>query len=294
VQHYYPDLEQIALDVEIINAHRAAAYLEKNVCNRQLRPNAVQQYLVDMQNGDWKIGCDCIGFDTEGTLINGQHRLHAIVGTNLEIPFLVARNLPSEAKNTLDVGKKRQLHERITIAGYSISKKEAAITTQLMTHWDAANKIQIETSEMREKVKIIHEYFAPYIEYVVHHAKTGLYSTELAAAVYVGVHLADQERKSKVPLTLARDLVPEFLSLCKHGCRLDGTSDLRDTAVKLYRERKLNAQAKNTRFTGSDGYHLVLSAAFKFCSQVPHKGLTYCKFNPFKSVEDRILTLLSD
>lgn len=290
MEHYFPDLTEIDCQVEIIDGHKAALYLEKNFCNRALRPHSVQQYLADMQNGDWKIGCDCIGFDTQGILINGQHRLQAIVGTTLEVPFLVARNLPADSKNTLDVGKKRQLHERITIAGYSITKKEAAITTQLMTHWNATNKIQVETSEMREKVKIIHEHFSPIIQYVIRHAKSSLYSTELAAAVYVGVHVASKVRNPD----LARDLIPEFLSLCKNGCRLDGTSDLRDTAVKLYRERKLNAVAKNTRFTGCDGYHLALSAAFKFCSQVPHKGLTTYKANPFRAVEDEILTLLSN
>jgi hypothetical protein len=41
-----------------------------------------------MQQGEWYLGCDAIGFDETGTLINGQHRLYAVIQSEQAFPLL--------------------------------------------------------------------------------------------------------------------------------------------------------------------------------------------------------------
>ena len=63
----------------------------------------------------------------------------------LEKSFLVAFNFPPESKNALDVGKKRSLHEILTINGYTISINEVAICKFIMTPWEKGTVARIFT-----------------------------------------------------------------------------------------------------------------------------------------------------
>lgn len=58
----------------------AAAWLERNTVNRPLRRVVVDRYASDMSAGRWIHSPDnIIAFDSDGNLIGGQHRLHAVI-----------------------------------------------------------------------------------------------------------------------------------------------------------------------------------------------------------------------
>ena len=57
--------------------------------------------------GAWKINGECVVFDTEGMLIDGQHRLHAIAQLGRAVPVLVIHGVDPHAFTTFDQGKKR-------------------------------------------------------------------------------------------------------------------------------------------------------------------------------------------
>ncbi len=90
-----------------VDAETAKYYLEKNISNRRLDKNRVDKYVEDMKKGYWCFNGDAIRFDIDGNLIDGQHRLTAIVKTNIEQVFIVIKNVEKESKRTIDTGKAR-------------------------------------------------------------------------------------------------------------------------------------------------------------------------------------------
>ena len=287
------NLDQVEVCLQWIGPHEAKDLLQANNCNRSVRKNAVEQYAAEMQQGEWHLGCDAIGFDETGTLINGQHRLYAVIQSEKAFPFLVARNLPRKSRDSLDVGKKRQLHERITIAGYAISAKEASICNQLITPWDYETRIAVNTKDMRERIVRIHQRFKPSIELVMKHKMSKHYITELAAGVFIAEYF------SRIPDALISsydhdgDPLQDFLHLVTQGTRKDGTLLPQDGALKVYRESKINAIAKNKRVTNMDYYQLVVSAAYKYVEGIPAKGMKAFKSNPFIETDSTIQQILA-
>ena len=85
--------------------------------NRTIKPATVAQYTRAMQAGDWKISDSIIGFDESGLLVNGQHRLAAIVKSGTTQHFFVARGLPASAVATFDQGRNRTASDTLKFNG---------------------------------------------------------------------------------------------------------------------------------------------------------------------------------
>ena len=79
--------------VETITPQLAEIYLGKNTHNRNIRKPVVGKYANDMENGFWNFDGAPIRFADDGTLLDGQHRLHAIIKSNKAIDLLVVRGL---------------------------------------------------------------------------------------------------------------------------------------------------------------------------------------------------------
>jgi len=65
---------------DLISPKQAAAWLSKNPYNRPLKESLVAEYARKMEAGEWKEkGGIPIWVTEDGELINGQHRLAAVV-----------------------------------------------------------------------------------------------------------------------------------------------------------------------------------------------------------------------
>lgn len=64
--------------------------------NRPDRPSVVDKYAADMKKGNWKTTHQGIAIDTEGNVIDGQHRLLAIIKANLAVSFMVTYGVEKE------------------------------------------------------------------------------------------------------------------------------------------------------------------------------------------------------
>lgn len=266
------------VDIELITPQLAEHYLTKNTENRALRPKAVKEYALEMQLGDWLLGCDAIGFDEDETLINGQHRLHSVVKSGVPCEFIVARNLPNKSKNALDVGKRRQLHERITIAGHEMSVKEANICTFLLTSWSSLQLEKVKTNRQRDAIIVLHQTFKKSIDLVLSAAPHGI-GCELTAAVFLAEHSS-------------KDKVKDFLSLISNGTRRDGTTEPGDIAVRLYRDYRINLKARGKRGSDMHNFRMAATAAEKFLLASPARGLRPYAKNPFDEMEQLIANLI--
>ena len=95
------------LAIETITPQVAEEYLTHNTRNRKIVAAHVDAIARDIRAGNWMMNAQPICFARDGRLLNGQHRLSAVMqaGEAIEVP--VMRGLPEEAYATYDIHAKR-------------------------------------------------------------------------------------------------------------------------------------------------------------------------------------------
>lgn len=83
--------------------------------NRSLRPDYVRQLAAAMKRGEWMINGEPVQIAKDETLLNGQHRLTAVVESGVTVPMLVVRGLPVSSRKTMDVGTRRTLSDVLAL-----------------------------------------------------------------------------------------------------------------------------------------------------------------------------------
>jgi hypothetical protein len=81
-----------------------------NDMNRSIRQARVEKYASDMRAGKWLMNGETIKFTKEGKLLDGQHRLWAVVLAEVPIDMLVIEGLDKEAMVTIDTGAARIMY----------------------------------------------------------------------------------------------------------------------------------------------------------------------------------------
>jgi hypothetical protein len=95
------------LAIETVTPAMAARYLTYNTLNRKIVAAHVDAIARDIRAGNWMMNAQPICFARDGRLLNGQHRLSAVIqaGESIEVP--VMRGLPEEAYATYDIHAKK-------------------------------------------------------------------------------------------------------------------------------------------------------------------------------------------
>ena len=110
------------LETELVRITPAMAeqILAQNVeLNRRLNNALVARYAADVVNGDWhEANAETIKIAPDGTLLDGQHRLSAVVESGRTVRFLVVRNVDPAALATVDTGKARSFADVLHMQGH--------------------------------------------------------------------------------------------------------------------------------------------------------------------------------
>jgi hypothetical protein len=93
--------------IETITPDIACLYLKFNNNNRPLRKSHIWELASDMIKGNWQVTHQGIAFDITGRLIDGQHRLHAIIEAGVPIKTSVTRGCSASSFSILDRGSNR-------------------------------------------------------------------------------------------------------------------------------------------------------------------------------------------
>jgi len=97
----------------------AAKWLGQNIGNRNLRRQKVLQYARDMRESNWQLSGQAIQFDWDGRLIDGQHRLEAVIESGVTIQALVVKGLDPRSREVIDTGAKRSASDALKFAGFA-------------------------------------------------------------------------------------------------------------------------------------------------------------------------------
>lgn len=108
---------QTHAEIVSIAPDTAQRWLAANTNNRVLRPTVVSRYARDMASGNWILNGESIKLATDGAVLDGQHRLQAIVLSGATIESIVVFDLPNEAQETVDRGLGRNIADALRLRG---------------------------------------------------------------------------------------------------------------------------------------------------------------------------------
>jgi len=114
----------------------AFAFLEKcNTHNRNVVDAHVDRLGRDMKASRWRLTHQGIAFSTNRVLLDGQHRLWAVVMSEVTVPMRVFFNEPPESLSAIDAVRARTNDEIITLAGElgHITKSDLATLRAMLT-----------------------------------------------------------------------------------------------------------------------------------------------------------------
>jgi hypothetical protein len=103
--------------VQTITPARAAEWLTSNTTNRPLSRPVVRSFAEAMRRGEWLVTHQGIAFDVNGVLVDGQHRLAAVIEADQPVEMTVFTEVPEGAFDVLDTGKRRTAADVLAIEG---------------------------------------------------------------------------------------------------------------------------------------------------------------------------------
>lgn len=113
--------------IEEVSPETARQYLERAGQNRRLSMANVRRYATAMKAGYWQLNGETVKFSPSGELIDGQHRLRAVVEAGVPVRLAVIRGINGTAFETFDLGKGRTLTDVLSIYGYDNAAGLAAV-----------------------------------------------------------------------------------------------------------------------------------------------------------------------
>lgn len=110
------------IETLLITPKQASELLKQNVNNRPLNKDRVGILAVEMISGRWK--CDTgesIKVSRTNKLLDGQHRLAAIIKANVSVKTMVITGLDDDIFDVIDTGKSRSASDVFSIANVKYS-----------------------------------------------------------------------------------------------------------------------------------------------------------------------------
>ena len=124
--------------------------------NRPVHQSQVNKYVQDMKAGMWGRNHQGIAFDQDGILMDGQHRLWAVVESGVTVMMPVTWGLNREAQLTIDSGLKRTTADVAAIAGFENATPLHIAVVKAMVRGVAATK----TNYTRiQELELLREYW---------------------------------------------------------------------------------------------------------------------------------------
>lgn len=123
------------LSIERIGPNKASEYLLTNNHNRHLSATLIAKMSADMVEGRWlELRDDPIRFHENGSLISGQHRLHAVITSGKTLQFFTQRGLTSRDAQVVDTQRSRSVSDALLWEGDG-STRDGAVRAAAVRMW---------------------------------------------------------------------------------------------------------------------------------------------------------------
>lgn len=187
------------ITIETITPSQAAVWLAGNINNRSMRQSLVKQYAKEMKNGTWRLTHQGIAFAIDGTLLDGQHRLAAIIESGIAVTMLVTRGVDQRSQLVMDYHARRSSgdalsllrKEKITARDVSVIRAVCELTYNRIDSAKLSN----------EDLNLLYDTFRPALEFVntlLPTAEKGVSSAPVKGAIVLAwFYVADLQKLAR-------------------------------------------------------------------------------------------------
>lgn len=113
---------------QLITVDMARDLESHNTHNRNRSDELSQDHAATMREKSWITNGDTIRFDVDMVMLDGQHKIEAIILSNEPQWYPIVCGLPKEAMETIDTGKKRTAADALHLRGFKNASTLAAAT----------------------------------------------------------------------------------------------------------------------------------------------------------------------
>lgn len=150
-----------APEIVTITPADAMSLLEMNGTNRPLNEQHVKRIARQISDSKWKFNGDTIKIATTNDILDGQHRLWAIIESKTAIETIVVRGIETDAFATIDTMRKpRSGSDILALLGATRQRSTISVALQWLTRWQRkcletyrAPQNKIENSDIEQAYK---------------------------------------------------------------------------------------------------------------------------------------------
>lgn len=251
-----------------ITPEDATKFLERNKGNRKLSDKNVQFFLEQMKRGDWQITADPIKFGKDGRLLDGQHRLQALIKHGKPVDMFVAEGLEDKVFAVLDTGKNRSAGDVLSTQGFKNANSLGAAVRAILLYNQGYFSDSTKASRMGKATNAMVLRFTER-------------QPEISEVIEFTSQIARQFRYiSLAPLTMLYWILSKknqvqadaFFGKYATGIELSETSPIR-----LLRERLIRDGQNKTKLTSRDKVALFIYSWNAYISKKKIQQLTLAK-----------------
>lgn len=142
----------------LVTPAMAMDLLSANTLNRPLSDPHVKRIAAQITSGKWRFNGDTIKIADTGDVLDGQHRLWAIVESKVAIETIIIRGIERDAFATIDtIRKPRSLGDTVALSGNARHRSTIGAALAWLIRWQQHNleaykapKNRIENSDVEQ------------------------------------------------------------------------------------------------------------------------------------------------
>lgn len=142
----------------------AAEMLQFNGINRPISPRIVQEYASYIQDGLWALNGESIKLADDSTLLDGQHRLNAVIASGKSITTYVQFGISKDVFSTIDQGKGRTLADLLYLQDIKYRCAIAAVVSFIYQYDNDLLKTVMRKGRSRISKKLLVEFYLEHKE----------------------------------------------------------------------------------------------------------------------------------
>lgn len=149
-------MSRITFRLVHITPTQAAEWLKRNTRNRPICLPDVDRYRRDLERGNWITTHQGVAFALDGTLIDGQHRLTAIVEAGVGAEMPVFENLSLDAIAVIDDHRVRRIRDRVALIDRDVPTTNEVACIKAMVR--SISKATVARRTQQEELAIFREH----------------------------------------------------------------------------------------------------------------------------------------
>jgi hypothetical protein len=283
------DFDRLQVSKERIGPEKAKEYLSYNFeDNREHSPSKVSDLATEMRQNRFFISDSAICF-SGGFLINGQHRLRAVLEGNTVETFIVCRDMPSNSMEIMDIGRRRTKADRITVMGTKMSVKECASVMHCLADLNRTDIGSAQFNHQRHD-HLVKSYFEKHSQFFELIAERGLSSKPktmiVSAALKIYVQMYHDMKIYKHGMT-AIERALHWIYLTTNAISEIGNTDAMydRAAIKLHqkiRQNSFDSTSSSRYWADMKCWKMTINAAHNFMKGEAITRITPVKIDPFR------------